>query len=304
MITLDLNPDTMPLHTKMYFKARMRRTDRYFWSIADILEAEPDAPDGCKYVMNVISYAFYFFISKVLPLTMLGALVSMIVAESAYYAWTWYTTGSGVTLTESGVFLAIGGAALIFSSVSLVLWGVFIGYNKIKTYDIHLIKPSPWFTIFTAYVSGKVKKFCVTMEYINRPVVVEEEDEYNVHPEEQKQFELEKIAKSKIPVDADGNQQLAPQKFEKLVKPQWYNWYGSYVVRVLGHNDRYLHTSGMILDGVDSYSGNVEVDNEHDALFDSELEALLASKNFYITYGYAKQDYPFYDKLCEITGLE
>ena len=303
MITLDLNPDTMPLHTKMYFNARMR-ADRFFWSIADVLEAEPDAPDGCKYVMNVISYAFYFFISKVLPLTMLGALVSMIVAESAYYAWTWYTTGSGVTLTESGVFLAIGGAALIFSSVSLVLWGVFIGYNKIKTYDIHLIKPSPWFTIFTAYVSGKVKKFCVTMEYINRPVVVEEEDEYNVHPEEQKQFELEKIAKSKIPVDADGNQQLAPQKFEKLVKPQWYNWYGSYVVRVLGHNDRYLHTSGMILDGVDSYSGNVEVDNEHDALFDSELEALLASKNFYITYGYAKQDYPFYDKLCEITGLE
>ena len=301
MITLDLNPDTMPLHTKMYFKSRMR-TNRFFWSIADVLEAEPDAPDGCKYVKNVIAYAFYFFIAKVLPLSVAGAFVSMMVAALIYYAWTWYTTGIGATLTESGVFLAMAGAVLIFSSIILVLWSVFIGYNKFKTYDVHLIKPSPWFTIFKAYVSGKVKKLCITMEYINRPEVVEEVEE--LHPEEQKEIDLEKLAKSKIPVDKDGNQQFVPQKFEKLVKPQWENWHCSYVVRVLGHNDRYLHTSGMILDGVASYSGDSEIDNEHCALFDSELEAMLASKNFYIKYGYTKKDYPFYDKLCEITGLE
>ena len=28
------------------------------------------------------------------------------------------------------------------------------------------------------------------------------------------------------------------------------------------------------------------------------------TKDFYIKYGYIKKDYPFYDKLCEITGLK
>lgn len=301
MITLDLNPDTMPLHTKMYFKARMR-TDRFLWCINDVLDAEADAPDGCKYVKNVIAYALYFLIAKVLLWVMMGALVGMMVMEPIYYAFAWYTTGSGAFLTDGGIFLALDGAALVFSAIALVLWSVFAGYNKIKTYDVHLIKPSPWFTIFNAYVSGKVKKLCITMEYINRPEVVEEVEE--LHPEEQKELDLEKLAKSKIPVDEGGNQQLVPQKFEKLVKPQWENWHASYVVRVLGHNDRYLHTSGMILDGVASYSGDSKIDDEHCALFESELEALIASKNFYIKYGYTKQEYPSYDKLCEITGLE